>query len=397
MDVCDEFEKNPAYNPLTNRKIAKTGAIYKDLVRSCKELKDRRILQNLHKINRLNQRYVMSFNDHLYNRLLAVDYHSQLVERRSSRQELLDTNKIIPIEMLLKEALDRGYINNVLYFKNIKIIKKCEQYEFKGVCKSYSRENYDGTLESIEDELTEELLINIIQQLMLCLAVLQGKYGIVHLNINKYTVVYKKVDATATFRYIIRNREFYVPNLGYIFLLDNFSEARVYNPKYSNTNFYGTRNAKIIIDDQKLAVWGEETANNSVRINFKTKYTPIFDNWAKIVGLTLNKTTDNKFCHLDIKPDITVDLTNMCKFPVWENILDIESILNLVTDYISYDDDTEDVPLWYQKALEVVGYKGHYTTLGNLYDEMIFPDVLIANLFPELKFKTKFVDTYKWP
>ncbi len=68
MDVCEEFEKNPDYNPLTNRKISKTGAIYTELVRSCKELKDRRILQNLHKINQLNQRYVISFNDHLYNR-----------------------------------------------------------------------------------------------------------------------------------------------------------------------------------------------------------------------------------------------------------------------------------------------------------------------------------------
>ncbi|AOC55246.1 serine-threonine protein kinase [Lymphocystis disease virus 3] len=398
MNVCDEFEANPDYNPKTGKKIKKTGLVYKRLVKKCKEVKDRRPMEYVYKIQRLHKRFIPNFTDTLYDRLSQIDENLTFTERRSTRRELAyGVKQSMPVEILLKEALDRGYVNNVLYHKDVKIIKRCEQYEFKGTCKSFYKEKTDGLfLPDIDQEdLTDELLANMIQQLLLCLAVLQGKYGIVHFNIDENSIAYRKVEIKGSFRYIVRNREFYVPNLGYIFFLDNFDDCYVYNPKYTDQTFYGTRNAKIVIDQTQEALWGDDTGDNSLRIRFKTKYTPIFNNWAKIVGLTLNKTSDNKFCHLDVKPDISVDLTDMCKFPVWENLIDVAGILKTAAEYIRYDESDE--PLWYKKAYQIIDYKGHYTDLSDLYDEMLFPDILVANMFPELRFKTEFVDTYKWP
>ena len=84
----------------------------------------------------------------------------------------------------------------------------------------------------ITPETNEDLLYSVLFQVMASLWTVQ-KYGqIIHYDIKKENILFYKIRPGGYFQYTILNETFYIPNHGYLFILNDFGLSRSVSPKY---------------------------------------------------------------------------------------------------------------------------------------------------------------------
>jgi serine/threonine protein kinase len=77
-----------------------------------------------------------------------------------------------------------------------------------------------------------DLIFTALFQIMAALSAIQ-KYGqIIHFDIKKENILYYKITPGGYFTYTILGKTFYIPNKGYLFILNDFGISRSVSPKY---------------------------------------------------------------------------------------------------------------------------------------------------------------------
>lgn len=192
-------------------------------------------------------------------------------------------------------------------------------------CSETIMECFDFTLNKLND-FRDEVILSILFQLLYAIASIQLKYGMFHNDVKKENVLIKVVPTGGYWKYNVRGETYYVPNYGYIAVLNDFGTSTVFRPGFSTEN-YGLRQAKVNLDSK----------NNKY---FFTPFTTQFYGWVekgKVVSVkspNLNNSTltQNHFCKdFDSKPSIKVDLYDMETFPAHEFNYDIVDTIRMFT------------------------------------------------------------------
>ena len=122
-------------------------------------------------------------------------------------------------------------------------------------CRMASKECYatfmelaDGDLFKVE--LNEPYLVtSIIRQLLLALQSMQTTYGLIHGDIKRNNILFKRVQPGGYFKYTVENslmkETFYVKNMGIIPMITDFGLSRSVHPNYSQDGNWGTRIGKL--------------------------------------------------------------------------------------------------------------------------------------------------------
>lgn len=80
--------------------------------------------------------------------------------------------------------------------------------------------------------LAEDLVYSALFQIMAGLWAIQKYAQILHYDIKKENILFYKIRSGGYFHYKILGQDFYVPNLGYLFILNDFGLSRSMSPKY---------------------------------------------------------------------------------------------------------------------------------------------------------------------
>jgi serine/threonine protein kinase len=82
------------------------------------------------------------------------------------------------------------------------------------------------------EELSEDEIYSALFQIMAGLCTIQ-KYGqILNFDVKKENILFYKVTPGGYFQYTIMNKTFFVPNYGYLFIINDFGISRSMSPKY---------------------------------------------------------------------------------------------------------------------------------------------------------------------
>lgn len=95
----------------------------------------------------------------------------------------------------------------------------------------------DGDLKKyLNSEITPEtnidILYSVLFQVMASLWAVQKHAQIIHYDIKKENILFYKIRPGGYFQYTILNKTFYIPNHGYLFILNDFGLSRSVSPKY---------------------------------------------------------------------------------------------------------------------------------------------------------------------
>ena len=138
---------------------------------------------------------------------------------------------------LLSKAIEKKWCPNLPYLYQIFVCDSCELVlEKKKVtcpCISFATELASGTLKDfliLKPSL--EHLHSALFQVMAGIYIIQSKYQIMHFDIKKENILYYRVKPGGYWLYIIQNRKYYVPNLGYLFVLNDFGISRTLSPDH---------------------------------------------------------------------------------------------------------------------------------------------------------------------
>jgi serine/threonine protein kinase len=80
--------------------------------------------------------------------------------------------------------------------------------------------------------MTDELIYSSLFQIMAGLCAIQKYFQIWHYDIKKQNILFYKIEKGGYFQYTIRDTKFYVPNHGYLFVINDFGISRSMSPKY---------------------------------------------------------------------------------------------------------------------------------------------------------------------
>ena len=160
-----------------------------------------------------------------YEFFILRDYLKPLVER-----------KICPNLPLLIDA----YLCDSCVFPNIKKPKECI---------IILTELADGDLDNWFDiERTKEGISNALFQIMAGIHAIQYHCQIVNKDIKAANILYYKITPGGYFHYVIHGKDFYVPNLGFLFILNDFGVSIIEDPK---THLRSDNKTKIVLNTNR--------------------------------------------------------------------------------------------------------------------------------------------------
>lgn len=115
-------------------------------------------------------------------------------------------------------------------------------------------------------------LENSLFQLMAGLHAIQDEYQIWNYDIKKSNILYYKIEEGGYWKYTILGKDYFLPNMGFLLVLNDFGISQVFSPKYIHSNDmitknYGTRVAKII--EGKFEPLNIDNLNLGKQINVK--------------------------------------------------------------------------------------------------------------------------------
>ncbi|QMS79763.1 hypothetical protein IIV6-T1_373 [Invertebrate iridescent virus 6] len=171
--------------------------------------------------------------------------------------------------------------------------------------------------------------LSALFQILAAVHCIHKLYGIQHCDIKIENVLKKNIPKQANeyFRYSLDGVNYFVPNTGFVAILNDFGVSFSTSPKIS-TSYFGVRNAKVVFN------------NNSYKFqSFTTQRYPQENKWGKIETLSPPprlrgpggaKLTLNKFMkNFDSKPSIFVDLEDFQKFPTFGMYQDIQDVVRM--------------------------------------------------------------------
>ncbi|AOC55143.1 serine/threonine protein kinase [Lymphocystis disease virus 3] len=326
------------------------------------------------------------------------------------------------VQTMVNQALDARYTQNFIYTIGAGACQECAVEIFgrikTGKCYTVLMEPAAFSLAEILDELTPEENFNAMQQLLMGLTVLHGEYGILHRDIKSHNILVLPGPDKGYFQYKIEDRTFYIPCMGRIYALADFGVSQILNSDYKKINaMMGTRNFEIVRNSNPVE-WGETAGLEYDMVPFSTKLKPKFyknkvylnpnkhfKKWWKTPeeahGLyTINYFTLNE----DPEPTVKVDLNNTRRFPPQEFVGDVQDVIRIFVGGPQYFQKHHhhkrpfNHPLFHK--LKYMTLYDPIFGLNLLYlnpVKYVYPDVLVAFLFPELsKIQSETIDYFTW-
>jgi hypothetical protein len=121
-------------------------------------------------------------------------------------------------------------------FNNPKVIKRIGKA--KSTCLYLVTEKANGDLEAFVSlpDTTEKDIYNAYLQIYIGIYALKKYYNIYHQDLHRSNVLYFKTKPGGYWKYIIKNKDIYIPNYGTVFILWDFSYAVIPEKVYSPIN-----------------------------------------------------------------------------------------------------------------------------------------------------------------
>lgn len=184
------------------------------------------------------------------------------------------------------------------------------------------------TLMSLVNVKGKDIQESFLYQILAGLYALQKFYQIQQNDIKLDNILIKNTPHLKDqyFDYVIYGKHYYVKNMGYTVFLSDFGVAKSFSPLYATTNFYGTRNAEVIIDNG-FPVFKPITAKRLISPGRDKKYDysePMPFPWYDGKG-TFNQFYGRK----DIGVDRPVDLNDVDRFPPFEFFYDVQNVVRM--------------------------------------------------------------------
>lgn len=82
--------------------------------------------------------------------------------------------------------------------------------------------NFDKKIDNTGNISVDEILFNVYFQIMYAISVLHKYTGIIHNDIKLENILYYKIIPGGFWKYIIGNSTYYLPNLGFVFILNDY-------------------------------------------------------------------------------------------------------------------------------------------------------------------------------
>lgn len=203
------------------------------------------------------------------------------------------------INLWIKKTIEEGIcINFVLMHSTIVNNNSMQSYSFLELC--------DGDLVDFEKimnrRLTYDDYINILIQILYALYILKS-LSIIHYDMHFGNILIKKTnDNTETFKYVIDNREFTVPNLGFIVKICDFGSSQMMINNISITPhekemIYGIIRKEFDFTFDLFTVFlSVVDVSNTITYNITSKYPNFYDENIKALNVELIR----KFISIDI-------------------------------------------------------------------------------------------------
>lgn len=162
---------------------------------------------------------------------------SKYINKIYSKQAL---KKNVFIELFCNKLINKLLIENVspnfIFFYNNYFEERegiCwEDYPYVSYFYNEYIDDAETFLEWIYKKKSLKLLYNAFFQIVTGLYAAQNNFGLMHLDLHAENILVKKIKKGGYFKYIIDNIEYNVPNLGYLFLINDYGFAWI--PKTKN-------------------------------------------------------------------------------------------------------------------------------------------------------------------
>lgn len=226
---------------------------------------------------------------------------------------------------LINKLIDGKICPNFSYTFAIFFCNKCTLNEFstkpfKTQCSETITEIFDFTLDELTD-FRDEVILSLLFQILFAIASVQLKYGMFHNDIKRTNILIKVIPNGGYWIYNINNNKYYVPNHGYMAILNDFGVSRLYKPSLSNSEDYDRRQAEVVRDKE-----GEYKFKP-----FTTRFYPLIDTYGKVSSIASPKrkgiTWNHFYKNFNSAPSISVDLENVRRFPPYYFNNDIADVM----------------------------------------------------------------------
>ena len=261
---------------------------------------------------------------------------SQITKLESKRAKNLE----FPIEyffnQLMNRILNRGLCPSFNYTFCILFCDHCEVFTsfFKRngnigrkskitTCSITMVEKSDSDLKVENDECGQ---LSALFQILAAVHCIHIIYGIHHRDIKIQNILMKKIPRKKNeyWKYNVDGIDYYVPNAGFIAILNDFGVSNSFSPLISNSD-WGVRNAEVI-----------KSGNTFKFKPFKTKEYPQLEKNGKITSIPSPRLrgpggeslTLNKFWK-GFNPDASIDveISNFQRFPAFSMYQDIQDVI----------------------------------------------------------------------
>lgn len=190
---------------------------------------------------------------------------------------------------------------------------------YRAQCSETVVERFDFTLDKLKD-LRDEVVLSILFQILYAISSIQLKYGMFHNDIKTENVLIKTITSGGYWVYTIYGEKYFVPNYGYIAILNDFGVSQVFKPGFSKGD-YGLRQAEVV-----------KIENNYIFRPFTTKFYPNITIKGNPPPAVENEeqSVNHFYKNFDSEPSITVDLNDMGRFPPYFFHYDVMDVILMV-------------------------------------------------------------------
>jgi len=166
---------------------------------------------------------------------------------------------------------------------NVKYSNKLPNIKTNVLCINYVFEPAQGTLGDwfkVHQRTVDETW-NALFQILCAVYTLQAKLTACHRDISEKNVVYYRVPSGGSWKYTILGEDYYLPNIGFLFILIDFGVMTIYDPLSHIKHIYGNNTqrlgTRLIIDEKNdkvhLTKSGEKTIIYTSKYMTKPKST----------------------------------------------------------------------------------------------------------------------------
>ena len=177
---------------------------------------------------------------------------SKFINDINSKKALKNT---VFIELFVNKLINKILLNNIsphfVFFYNNNFEER------SGVCdddypySSYFYNEYINNNQSFGDWIYKKkslkLLYNAFFQITTAIYTAQTQFGLMHLDLHSENILVKKIPKGGHFKYIINDIEYNIPNLGYLFIINDFGYAWIPKNKKKDKEY----DIKFILNDIK--------------------------------------------------------------------------------------------------------------------------------------------------